>query len=348
MKKRLIPVLLIGLLVIGSALPSFAAAQPENKTAYIDVAAATLWTSPDRARPVDQPALSNPVNLWEWTESMTLEEKQWLISNSAVQTQALYGEKVTILQEKGDWVEVAAHGQPNPKNELGYPGWMPKEQLANSKRFDQKQDDPFVLVTDTTAWLHDQPSLTDDNRFMEISMGTRLPVIKQHQNVVMVATPQDGNKWISLDDVSVYNTEEEIPMPTGEDLVNTAKEFLGLPYLWAGTSGFGFDCSGFTHTIFKTHGITIPRDTGTGAGDGQDGYGEKIEFEDLLPGDLVFFAYESGYIHHVGMYIGDGNMIHAPNAESEVRIDSLAESDYWLGKYAGASRYHTPDTANKQ
>lgn len=46
-----------------------------------------------------------------------------------------------------------------------------------------------------------------------------------------------------------------------DDLINTGKMFLGLPYIWAGTSGFGFDCSGFTHTIYKSHGITIPRDS---------------------------------------------------------------------------------------
>lgn len=348
MKRLFVPVFLIGLLIMGFSLPSLVSAQSmnENETAYVDVAAATLWTNPDSARSIDQPSLTNPVDLWKWTESMTLNQKEWLIGE--IQTQALYGDKVTILQEKGDWVEIAAHGQPNPKNDLGYPGWIPKRQITTNKSFDQKQDDPFALVTTTTAWLYNNRDLTE--RFMEISMNTRLPIVSQKKDAVEVATPDDGNKWISSDDVSVYNSERDIPKPTGEDLVNTAKEFLGLPYLWAGNSGFGFDCSGFTRTVFQTHGITIPRDTGIGVGDGQSGHGQKIDKEDLLPGDLVFFAYDSGEgnIHHVGMYIGDGNMIHAPNSEAAVRIDSLDESDYWLDKYAGSSRYFTSGATDLQ
>ena len=68
-----------------------------------------------------------------------------------------------------------------------------------------------------------------------------------------MATKNDG---------TVYRSQTDIPTPAANDLINTGKMFLGLPYIWAGTSGFGFDCSGFTHTIYKSHGITIPRDSG--------------------------------------------------------------------------------------
>jgi cell wall-associated NlpC family hydrolase len=316
----------------GGIQPAAAKSVDKKQTAYIDVAAATLWTEPDRARPIDEPSTTKPVDLWKWTRSMSLDQKMWLVGE--LQTQALYGNKVTILQEKGDWVEVAVDGQPTPKNELGYPAWMPKKQLAYNSRFDHYQEVPFALVTSPTAWLYDNRKLTKS--FMEISFNTRLPVINKKADAMLVATPTDGNKWISSSDVSVYTSEKAIPKPTGEDLVQTAKKFLGLPYLWAGTSGFGFDCSGFTHTIYKSHGITIPRDA-----DAQSVHGQAVARDDLQPGDLIFFAYNhgKGYVHHVGMYIGDGKMIESPNSSASVRIVNLDESYVYQDQYAGARRY---------
>lgn len=183
MKRLFVSVLLIGLLVAGLLSPSFASAQStdhpvdENETAYVDVTATILQTNPDIARSIDQPSLTNPVDLWKWTRSMTVDQKLWLTSASAVQTQALYGDKVTILKEKCDWVEIAAHGQPPPKNNLGYPGWVPEKQITKDKSFDQKKDDSFALVTSTTAWLYNNQNLADS--FMEISINTRLPIISQ-------------------------------------------------------------------------------------------------------------------------------------------------------------------------
>ncbi|HET7580840.1 MAG TPA: C40 family peptidase [Bacillales bacterium] len=308
--------------------------QNQPQTAFIDVAAATLWTQPDRARPIDEPSLTNPVDLWKWTKSMTVDQKRWLVGE--LQTQALYGNKVTILQEKGDWVKVAVHGQPTPKNKLGYPAWMPKAQLAYNDRFNQYQGDPFALITSPTAWLYNDAEF--HHQFKEISFNTRLPVIKekQHKKAVLVATPSDGNKWIKAADVAIYPSEEAIPEPTGEDLVRTAKKFLGLPYLWAGTSGFGFDCSGFTYTIYKSYGITIPRDSSV-----QAVHGKPIDKKDLQPGDLVFFAYNhgKGYVHHVGMYVGNGKMINSPNSSTTVKISDIFDSPYWADQYAGARRY---------
>ena len=97
-----------------------------------------------------------------------------------------------------------------------------------------------------------------------------------------MATKNDG---------TVYRSQTDIPKPTADDLINTGKMFLGLPYIWAGTSGFGFDCSGFTHTIYKSHGITIPRDSGP-----QSRAGVAVDKENLQKGDLIFFAHDRGKV----------------------------------------------------
>ncbi len=318
---------------LSAPLTSQAEEAVKGETAYVDVSVATLWSEPDITRPVDEPSVGNPVDMWKWTENMTLDQKLWLVGN--LQTQALYGQEVTILEESGDWVKVAVHGQPTPKNELGYPAWMPKVQLADENHFAAlKETKSFALVTDTTAWLYDDKQR--QGKFKEISFNTKLPVVAEVGEMTLVATPSDGMKWVASDSVSVYDSQQDIPDPTGQDLVETGKQFLGLPYLWAGASGFGFDCSGFTHTIYKANGITIPRDSSV-----QATHGTPVAKEDLQKGDLLFFAYNEGEgsVHHVGMYIGDGEMIHSPNSSSTVEIIEVFESDYYSSEFSGARRY---------
>ena len=111
-----------------------------------------------------------------------------------------------------------------------------------------------------------------------------------------------------------------------------ARRFLGLQYLWAGTAGFGVDCSGFTHLVFKALGVTIPRDA-----DDQATIGTRVATRGALrAGDLVFFRNASG-IHHVGLFVGDGRMIHAPATGSAVTTVSLAAEPY-RSEFAGGRR----------
>ena len=101
-----------------------------------------------------------------------------------------------------------------------------------------------------------------------------------------------------------------------ESIVNCAKEFLNVPYLWGGKSFFGIDCSGFTQIIYKIHGIKIPRDAYQ-----QAEIGDALTFiEEAKPGDLAFFENKEGRIHHVGIILADQKIIHA---HGKVRIDSL-------------------------
>ena len=112
-----------------------------------------------------------------------------------------------------------------------------------------------------------------------------------------------------------------------------AHRFIGRPYIWAGASGFCLDCSGFTHLVYRALGVTIPRDAGD-----QAKVGRRIATRSALrPGDLVFFRASTGAIHHVGLYVGDGRMIHAPSTGSSVRIVSLANEPY-RSEFAGGRR----------
>lgn len=120
-----------------------------------------------------------------------------------------------------------------------------------------------------------------------------------------------------------------------ESLVQSAHDFIGVPYLWGGTSAdTGFDCSGLTMTVYQLNGLDMPRHSRT-----QYDAGETISRDDLQKGDLVFFATrEPGRISHVGIYIGGGKFIHAPSRGKKIRVDSLAD-EYFVNRYAGAKNY---------
>jgi cell wall-associated NlpC family hydrolase len=113
-----------------------------------------------------------------------------------------------------------------------------------------------------------------------------------------------------------------------------AESMLHHRYVFGGDSPSGFDCSGLTYWIWHTNlGFSIPRDANS-----QSKVGVPVQRNDLQPGDLVFFADSSGYVTHVGLYIGSGLFLHAANPGLGVRIDSLTER-YYVHTYAGARRF---------
>jgi cell wall-associated NlpC family hydrolase len=308
-----------------------------QRVAYVDVSVATSWVFPGFDQAVDRPAVSNPSDVRQWLEDMSLGQEQRLVGD--LETEALYGQRVVVLEDQGDWLKVAVEGQPTPRNALGYPGWIPRRQLTFDARLDAFEGKPFAQVDATSAFLYNDRGLSSP--FVELSYATRLPIVGRSTDAIKVATPDDGDKWIRASDATVYGGEAAIPKPTGEDLVSTAETFLGVPYLWSGTSAFGFDCSGFTYIVHRANGIAIPRDTVSRAELIQPPYGEPVgSYEDLRPGDLAYFAHHkgTGAVHHVGMYIGDGKMIHAPSPGSEVGIVDIVGSG-WIDEYAGAIRY---------
>ena len=115
-------------------------------------------------------------------------------------------------------------------------------------------------------------------------------------------------------------------------ILATAKTYLGVPYVWGGSTPSGFDCSGYVQYVFAKHGISLPRTSKQ-----QWSVGTAVSKSNLVPGDLVFFAntYTSG-ISHLGIYMGGGQFIHASSSKGVI-ISELSNS-YWASHYYGAKR----------
>jgi cell wall-associated NlpC family hydrolase len=110
--------------------------------------------------------------------------------------------------------------------------------------------------------------------------------------------------------------------------------YIGTPYVWGGASPqTGFDCSGLVQYSYSHIGIHLPRVAAD-----QFNTGTPVPRDHLQPGDVVFFQESTGYVHHEGMYIGDGRFIHAPETGEDVKISRLDEP-YFAQQYAGARRF---------
>jgi cell wall-associated NlpC family hydrolase len=119
-----------------------------------------------------------------------------------------------------------------------------------------------------------------------------------------------------------------------EELVRSARSFLGVPYLWGGASvETGFDCSGLTMTVYQLNGLDLPRTSRD-----QFTAGTPVDLSSLKKGDLLFFAGGGGKISHVGVYAGDDLFIHAPGMGKNIRTDSIAK-DYFSRTFVGARSY---------
>lgn len=119
----------------------------------------------------------------------------------------------------------------------------------------------------------------------------------------------------------------------GQTIVNNAKKYLGVRYVYGGTTPSGFDCSGLVQYVCKSAGISVNRTAAA-----QFGNGKAVNKSDLQPGDLLFFS-RGGRVSHVGIYVGNGQMIHAPQTGDVVKISSI-NTAYRKNGYVGARRVY--------
>lgn len=337
MQKKIIAFIMIACLFINLQQASAAAEakRPSGKDEAvghaISVPVTNIWRAPNKTRKIDAVSIAAKPDMAKWAAGLSVAEKNWLIGKT--DTQALYGDQVEVLKSSGDWLYIAINDQFNKGQANGYEGWVPKSHVKTYSSGDANLG--IAIVTAKIASLYNEPKLHDKYKFIDISYTTILQVVKEERDWLHIQTKTDGLKYVRKKDVKVYADFTSIPKPTQKELVDSAKQYIGLPYLWAGVSAYGFDCSGLMYSVYKNHGILIPRDSSV-----QATHGMAVKRKDLQPGDLIFFAHHKGKgnVYHVGMYIGDGKMVHAPNSSKKVEIASVNYGTYKTN-YAGARRY---------
>ena len=150
-----------------------------------------------------------------------------------------------------------------------------------------------------------------------------------------------GNEELTTESLEIG--ENWVAFTKKDEILETAKEYLGIPYIWAANGPSAFDCSGFTKYVFKKNGITIPRYSGY-----QANVGVKILFDELEKGDLVFFDTTKGFhqkVNHVGIYIGNNQFIHASSAQKKVVISSFSEKKFYRNRFLHGRRLIDTDTS---
>ena len=270
---------------------------------------------------------------------------------SPLETQALMGTIVEIIGEESYWRQVVT---PEP-----YTAWCTNLGLVEmtAEQINEYKAAPKYICTVQHSGVYETPSVKS-RRLSDLSMGNLLrivytegkkvkPSVKKKWAEVMLP---DGRKgWTPAADLKPFAEWAGKQKLTAENIVNTAMQFEGTPYLWGGASSKGLDCSGLVRLTFMMNGHLLPRNASQQVNHGREIimecdhsitpdsdklYQEMLKrTKNLQPGDLVFFGSPETFwskekITHVGIYIGNGRIIHASH---KVRVNSLipGEKDYY-------------------
>lgn len=191
---------------------------------------------------------------------------------------------------------------------------------------------PSAVRTKNTAMLFSQPSSTAKNTGRALSANTAWAVGKAVQDDQGNTWYYVGtNEWVNAVDVTDMSTVTEAAADTStataESVVNTAKQYIGTPYVWGGKTPSGFDCSGFTSYVYQEA-------TGKSIGSytvAQESAGTQEAVSQASAGDLLFWG-SKGSSYHVGIYLGNNQYIAAPQPGESVKISTI--SGYFMPSFA--------------
>ena len=245
-------------------------------------------------------------------------------TNSERVTQTLFGQQIKIIEGISDWSKVEV--------EDGYTGWIKSDKI--NKAFTKKTSTKVIIKS---KLKNIYSTMNETSLIKQITLGTELFCIGKTDNWYEVVLPMNTKGWIKDEDTLEVKTGTHIPKTTGSEFVETAKKFLGVPYLWGGVGAPGIDCSGLIYISGLVNGVDLPRDA-------QPQYEAistivKPTIKDMKTGDLVFFSakIDSSTITHVGIYIGNNKFIQASSGEGLVTITSLS-NNYYKERIVGVRR----------
>lgn len=237
-------------------------------------------------------------------------------------TQATLGTPLRIWKKEGNWYYVQTPDR--------YLGWLDAAGLTpmQVEQYRQWSKRPKRIVTARNSFVY----LEADARSPIVTNTLAGNILAQTGGIengyYAVGLPDGRQGFIRLHDTDDFDNWLQSRMFTDSAIIASANTFMGVPYLWGGTSPNGFDCSGFTKTVFFLNGLVLPRDASQQVHVGVD-LGTELDFGKWLPGDLLFFGRSEKEelpekITHVAIYLGNGKFIHSAG---NVKVESLKRTD---------------------
>jgi cell wall-associated NlpC family hydrolase len=244
-------------------------------------------------------------------------------AEAEVVSQAIYGAQISVIEQRAGWARVRTADE--------YTGWM----AAGAFRPGAYASSGRAAFVETLfANVYREPDVTKHAPLLTLPYEARLEAAaepaKGDRRWIEVRLVDGSPAWVQSGDLTF-----DPPRLAVAAIADYARRFLGLPYLWGGTSTFGYDCSGFVQMLYRRAGVTLPRDAQPQA----DWSGlARVERAELRPGDLLYFGASPRKITHTGLYAGNGEFIDATVHERPVvRLDRLADP-FWEELFVGARR----------
>ncbi|CEK32232.1 cell wall hydrolase [[Clostridium] sordellii] len=241
--------------------------------------------------------------------------------------------KVEVLGTQDNWVKVKNGDKEGFIRDLYVSDKAPEVEKEQTDANDQKDVQDKTEETDKTTTdkitTEETDKATTEETDKTTTDKTNSDVVNNNNNDTDVEKPvqKPVEKPAEKPAPPVNNTN------AASAVVNMAYSKLGSPYVWGAEGPNTFDCSGLTSYVFRNAaGVSLPRTSGS-----QYGVGTSVSKANLQPGDLVFFSTGGGGISHVGIYVGGGQMIHAPQTGDVVKVSNI-NSSYWQNAYVGAKR----------
>jgi len=242
-------------------------------------------------------------------------------------TQAILGTTLSILEDRVGWRHVRMPDH--------YQGWIEAAHL----RLYAEGETPYASAgrvaqaANLFALIYHDPSVTSRAPAQRATIGARLEVVGEIEGWVRVVLPDWSLGWVQKGDVRLLRAEAPQPRRSAAAVIATTRRFLGVPYLWGGSTPLGIDCSGFTQLVYRLNGVSLLRDADMQYT--QPGLA-PVDKADLQVGDLLFFGGDR--ITHMGIHIGRGRFIHCTTHLRPVVQISRLDEPHWTGLYRGARR----------
>ena len=242
-------------------------------------------------------------------------------------TQALLGTVVKVLKSENNWYMIQTPDK--------YISWVDEDGILCVTEDEMKnwKESEKAIITKSNSEVFYNPNEKSE-KISDLVLGDILKIDKIDKEFTKVEFLDLRQGFVKSEDLQNLKLWQSDTTASAEKVIADAKNFIGIPYLWGGTSSKGVDCSGFTKTVFYMNRIILPRDASQ-----QVNAGELVNtdsnFDNLQPGDLLFFGKKKSEnqnekITHVAIYLGDGKYIHS---SGRVRYNSLFKDSDIFNEY---------------